>query len=171
MSKPRHGLPLVSWNPSILQSQSGHTSWKVFSIISTFYSLFVFSYSDLVGIILSLLSFVAASLAKPGVVTPENVDAFERSYPYDGVLYSEVRYCQHCKMIKFAVTRLVFSIFISFSLSDRLVHAIAACVDAVSLGMIITALGLLICILHYLYVVYFFYQDKQLVSFLFIFAF
>ena len=73
-------------------------------------------------------------------------------------------------MIKFAVTQLDFGIFNYFSLSDHLVHAIAVCADVASLGMIITVLGLFFPILYCILCIYF-YQDKQLVSYLFILAF
>eukprot|EP00770_Monocercomonoides_exilis_P006052 MONOS_6022.1-p1 / transcript=MONOS_6022.1 / gene=MONOS_6022 / organism=Monocercomonoides_exilis_PA203 / gene_product=DHHC-type zinc finger family protein isoform 2 / transcript_product=DHHC-type zinc finger family protein isoform 2 / location=Mono_scaffold00184:24163-26594(+) / protein_length=477 / sequence_SO=supercontig / SO=protein_coding / is_pseudo=false len=56
-------------------------------------------------IILSVISFFIASCASVGYVTKENFPIFERAYGYDGVLDSEIHYCEICKTIRPPRTR------------------------------------------------------------------
>ncbi|KAH7830203.1 putative palmitoyltransferase [Monocercomonoides exilis] len=68
--------------------------------MSSLHNIFIFA-----GITLSIVSFIVACKADPGVVTKLNYPIFEKAYPYDGYLHSEVRFCKHCGIIKPPRTR------------------------------------------------------------------
>jgi palmitoyltransferase len=36
----------------------------------------------------------------PGILTSENLDTVEKAYPYDGVLYTQIKYCPFCKLFQ-----------------------------------------------------------------------
>ncbi|KAA6377139.1 MAG: putative Palmitoyltransferase SWF1 [Streblomastix strix] len=54
----------------------------------------------ILSILSSVISYIIAYNADNGQINKRNVELFESIYPYDGVLYSKIRYCEHCKIIK-----------------------------------------------------------------------
>ncbi|KAK2963232.1 putative Palmitoyltransferase SWF1 [Blattamonas nauphoetae] len=59
----------------------------------------------LLSVILSVGIFFVACSADAGTVTKENLSVVESIYPYDGVLYSSLRWCEHCQLYKPPRTR------------------------------------------------------------------